>query len=62
MYGAPKYIFSRTSLDATLVRLSHEAGMVVRTDIGLPTQVDTHFVGATAGIRIGHPVISCTLS
>ncbi len=61
LYGAPRYVFSRTTMDQTLVRLSYEAGALVRTDIALPAQVDTHFVGATVGVRIGHPVVSVYL-
>lgn len=58
IYGAPKYVFSRTTMDATLVRVTQETGGVVKTDVAVPAQVDMHFVGATAGLRAGIPQIS----
>lgn len=71
LYVAPKYVWSTTSFDETLVRVSEVANQVVETrcnntdsvcpDVSLPDKVDMHFVGATAGLRAGIPAISVYL-
>lgn len=71
VYLAPKYVYSATSFDETLVRVSEVANEVVETrcnntdavcpNVALPDKVSMHFVGATAGFRAGIPAISVYL-
>lgn len=58
VYAAPTYVFATTTVDQTLVRLSQGATEVLRTELTLPAKLDAHFVGATAGVRIGAPWLS----
>jgi hypothetical protein len=51
LYGAPKYVFSRTSFDEHLVRISRVATEVIREDVSLPGVAYVHFVGGTFGLR-----------
>lgn len=70
-YFAPKYVWSTTSFDETLVRVSEAANQVVEArcnssnsvcpDVSLPDKVIMRFVGATAGLRKGIPSISVYL-
>ncbi len=50
IYGAPKYVFSRTHLDETLLDYAAQASQRTGVDLFLPSQVDSHFFGATAGV------------
>jgi hypothetical protein len=52
LYGAPKYVYSRTNLDQQLVRVS-ESGTIGGQEFDLPLLVHTHFAGATAGLALG---------
>lgn len=52
LYGAPKYVYSRTHLDQTLVRVS-DSGTIGGQEVDLPSLVHTHFAGATAGLALG---------
>ncbi len=61
VYGAPKYLFSRTTMDETLVRVTQDGSGIVKTDVAMPAVVDMHFVGATAGLRVGIPQVSLFL-
>ncbi|MGA9520902.1 MAG: hypothetical protein WBV82_05530 [Myxococcaceae bacterium] len=54
LYGAAKYLYSRTSLDANLVNYSAEATEIIGRDVGLPSVVNTHFFGATVGVGAGY--------
>ncbi|WNG47715.1 hypothetical protein F0U60_29000 [Archangium minus] len=54
LYAAPKYIFSRTSLDAKLVDYSQSGKDVTGFDLGLPAQVSSHFYGASLGFALGY--------
>ncbi len=54
LYGAPKWVYSRTTLDAKLVDYSQQASNVTGLDLSLPSKVDTHFFGATAGLGVGY--------
>ncbi|MFZ5468804.1 MAG: hypothetical protein ACOZIN_05140 [Myxococcota bacterium] len=53
LYGAPKWVYSRTSFDQTLVDLSQQGSEVAGVDVTLPSLVHTHFFGATAGLAVG---------
>jgi|GEM_PF-931212 len=53
LYGAPKYIYSRTSLDSRLVDYSQGGQDVTGFDVGLPARVSSHFVGASVGVALG---------
>lgn len=66
LYFSPKYIFSHTTLDEELVAISELAntaidgqccGEVVTLDTRIPSRVDMHFWGATAGLKAGHPKV-----
>ncbi|MFP2911989.1 hypothetical protein ACLESD_44600 [Pyxidicoccus sp. 3LFB2] len=54
LYGAPKYVFSRTRLDERLVDYSRQGAPVSGFDAALPATVDSHFWGATAGMSLGY--------
>ncbi len=60
-YGAAKYLYSRTSLDANLVNYSEQATNITGLDISLPSLVHTHFIGATVGIGAGYKWIHLML-
>ncbi|MBI3181372.1 MAG: hypothetical protein HYZ28_04450 [Myxococcales bacterium] len=51
---APKYVYSRTSMDEKLVAASEQASNLSGFDVSLPAKVDTHFFGASAGIGLGY--------
>lgn len=53
-YSAVKYVYSRTELDANLVNYSQQATNISGLDMSLPSDVDTHFVGATIGAAAGY--------
>ncbi|MBM7116127.1 hypothetical protein [Archangium primigenium] len=53
LYGAPKYIYSRTSLDSKLVDYSRGGQDVSGFDLGLPARVSNHFMGASVGVALG---------
>ncbi|MBZ4419845.1 hypothetical protein [Myxococcus sp. RHSTA-1-4] len=54
LYGAPKYVFSRTRLDERLVDYSQEGKPVTGFDASLPATVNSHFVGSTLGVALGY--------
>ncbi len=54
LYGAGKYLYSRTSLDANLVNHSEQATHVTGLEMGLPALVNSHFFGATVGVGVGY--------
>lgn len=54
-YGAVKYVYSHTTMDARLVNTANTAGTITGLDIDVgDTEVGTHFIGATAGIMAGY--------
>ncbi|HZH17759.1 MAG TPA: hypothetical protein VE057_25630 [Archangium sp.] len=53
LYAAPKYIYSRTSLDSRLVDVSQEGQDVSGFDLSLPAEVTSHFYGASVGFALG---------
>jgi hypothetical protein len=53
LYAAPKYIYSRTSLDSRLVDVSQEGQDVSGFDLSLPAEVSSHFYGASVGFALG---------
>ncbi|MFP2933998.1 hypothetical protein ACLESO_54515, partial [Pyxidicoccus sp. 3LG] len=54
LYGAPKYVYSHTRLDARLVDYSREGKPVTGFDAALPATVGSHFVGSTVGMALGY--------
>ena len=54
LYAAPKYIYSRTRLDARLVNYAEQGKPVSGFDATLPATVGSHFVGSTLGIAVGY--------
>ncbi|WP_163780593.1 hypothetical protein [Myxococcus vastator] len=54
LYAAPKYIYSRTRLNARLVDYAEQGKPVTGFDATLPTTVGSHFVGSTLGIAVGY--------
>jgi hypothetical protein len=53
-YGALKYVYNRTSIDATLVNYSQHAANISGVEVGLPRLVHSHFFGASAGVAAGY--------
>lgn len=53
-YAAAKYIYSRTELDENLVATAEQATYLTGIDFQLSDVVHTHFVGATAGLKVGY--------
>ena len=54
LYAAPKYIYSRTRMDARLVASSRQGTEVSGFDVRLPAQVGNHFYGASVGLALGY--------
>ncbi len=54
LYGAPKYVYSHTRLDARLVDYSRQGKPVSGFDASLPATVGSHFVGSTVGLSLGY--------
>jgi hypothetical protein len=54
LYAAPKYIYSRTSLDQKLVNYAQFGKNVTGFDIALPAKVDSHFYGTSLGFALGY--------
>ncbi len=54
LYGALKYVYSHTRMDANLVNYSQHAANLAEMDVGLPRKVESHFWGATAGVAAGY--------
>lgn len=57
LYGAPKYVYGRTELDQRLVATSNQGQALTGFDVALPSQVDSHFFGASAGLAVGYKVV-----
>jgi hypothetical protein len=57
LYAAPKYIYSRTSLDSKLVDVSQAGQDVTGFDLSLPAEVTSHFYGASVGIALGYKYV-----
>jgi hypothetical protein len=57
LYAAPKYIYSRTSLDSRLVDVSREGQDVSGFDLSLPAEVTSHFYGASVGFALGYKYV-----
>ncbi|RKH94788.1 hypothetical protein D7Y15_42450 [Corallococcus sp. AB030] len=57
LYGAPKYVFSHTRLDAQLVDFSQQGKPVTGFDASLPSVVNSHFVGSTVGFAVGYKYV-----
>ncbi|MFL5320410.1 MAG: hypothetical protein ACJ790_12190 [Myxococcaceae bacterium] len=54
LYAAPKYLWSRTSLDQELVNISRQATNITGFDVRLPSTVYMHFLGSSFGIAGGY--------
>lgn len=54
LYGCAKYIYSRTEVDENLVSTSEQASFLTGLDFQLSDTVHTHFLGATAGLKVGY--------
>ncbi|WP_426752357.1 hypothetical protein [Myxococcus sp. Y35] len=54
LYAAPKYIYSRTRLDARLVDYAQQGKPVSGFDASLPATVGSHFFGSTVGLAVGY--------
>lgn len=61
LYGGPRYVFSHTTFDETLVRVTRAVEDERGAPVGLPGAVDMHFIGGTVGLRLGHPRVSLLL-
>jgi hypothetical protein len=57
LYAAPKYIYSRTSLDAKLVDYAQSGKDVSGFDLALPAEVTSHFYGASVGFALGYKYV-----
>lgn len=57
LYAAPKYIYSRTSLDSRLVDISQSGQDVTGFDLSMPAEVSSHFYGASLGFALGYKYV-----
>lgn len=57
IYGAAKYLYSVTTLDARLVNYSQQATNISGLDVSLPSTVHMHFVGSTVGVMAGYKYV-----
>ncbi|MGZ3459325.1 MAG: hypothetical protein ACXU86_12580 [Archangium sp.] len=57
LYAAPKYIYSRTSLDSKLVDYAQQGKDVSGFDLALPAEVSSHFYGASVGFALGYKYV-----
>lgn len=66
IYLNPKYVYSVTTMDEELVAIGDVVngvvegnccGEAIALNTRLPSRVDMHFWGATAGIKAGHPKV-----
>jgi hypothetical protein len=57
LYGAPKYVYSHTSLDERLINYAEQGYEVTGFDARLPTSVKSHFVGSTVGVSVGYKYV-----
>jgi hypothetical protein len=57
LYAAPKYIYSRTTLDPTLVDLGRVGTDVTGFNLELPSRVNSHFYGASVGFALGYKYV-----
>lgn len=53
LFGSFKYLYSRTTFDENLVYLTDAASGATGVELRLPTRVDTHFAGVSAGLAVG---------
>jgi hypothetical protein len=54
LYGAPKYVYSHTRLDARLLATLEQGSSLSGADLRLPPVVTGHFFGASAGLALGY--------
>ncbi|HEX8437934.1 hypothetical protein [Archangium sp.] len=57
LYAAPKYVFSRTSLDQKLVDLAQVGTDLSGFNLTLPAHVNSHFYGASVGFALGYKYV-----
>lgn len=57
LYAAPKYVFSRTSLDEKLINYAEQGKPVSGFDASLPISVNSHFIGSTFGFSLGYKYV-----
>jgi hypothetical protein len=57
LYAAPKYVYSKTSLDAKLVDLAEQGADLTGISLNLPTTVESQFVGSTMGLSLGYKYV-----
>ncbi|WP_224363291.1 hypothetical protein [Hyalangium versicolor] len=57
LYAAPKYVYSRTSLDEKLVNYAEQGKDVSGFDASLPATVKSEFVGSTLGVSVGYKYV-----
>ncbi|WP_224240811.1 hypothetical protein [Hyalangium gracile] len=57
LYAAPKYIYSRTSLDERFVDFAAQGKDVTGFDVSLPAKVKSEFVGTTMGVSLGYKYV-----
>jgi hypothetical protein len=57
LYAAPKYIYSRTSLDERLVAAAQQGQDVTGFDVSLPAKVNSHFIGSSFGLSLGYKYV-----
>jgi len=57
LYAAPKYVYSRTKLDQTLINFAEQGRDVSGFDVGLPAKVKSEFVGSTFGVSLGYKYV-----
>lgn len=53
-YASAKYVYGHTDLDENLVATAEQATYLTGIDFQLQDTVHTHFIGATAGLKVGY--------
>jgi hypothetical protein len=54
LYGAAKYLYSRTDLDERLVSTAEQAAVITGLDLMVNPTVHAHFIGASVGVKLGY--------
>ncbi len=57
LYAAPKYVYSRTSMDQKLIALAEEGSGGSGGQVLLPSRVHSHFAGSTVGFAVGYKYV-----
>jgi hypothetical protein len=57
LYAAPKYVYSKTTIDQQLVNYAEQGKNVTGFDVRLPATVKSEFAGSTFGVSLGYKYV-----